>query len=226
LEAEMVKNVFFAWLLIGLTLSLAGCQDKDRGQAKQTQLDAVSLAEIKVSQDDTELVYQYYNQQGEPVVVTKAEDVPEDSRENVMVLFSGPRRAKLPAKALVLADLTRTDDAGSHPFRLVNRYQFKPANYMKVDALAPQGWEMGEGIQLFTAPGCGHCVKARKWLTKEGLKFVERDVSKDQSAGAQVVALGRAQGIPEQYLSSVPILVVKGKVLVGFDPGQVKAALN
>ena len=79
---------------------------------------------------------------------------------------------------------------------------------------------------LYIAPGCGHCDRARKWFQGKGIAFVEKDVHADPVAAAEVAALGKAQGLAESYLSSVPLINVKGKILVGFDPRQVEAALK
>ncbi|MBM4372708.1 MAG: glutaredoxin family protein [Deltaproteobacteria bacterium] len=81
------------------------------------------------------------------------------------------------------------------------------------------------GVVLYTAAGCPHCTRARSWLTEKEVPFVEKDVSSDPTAAPEIAALGKAQGIPESYLSSVPLLAIDGKLLVGFDPRQVEAAL-
>ncbi len=55
---------------------------------------------------------------------------------------------------------------------------------------------------------------------------MEKDISRDQAAAMEIVQKGKAAGIPEQYLTSVPLLNVNGKVIVGFDADQVRSALG
>ena len=110
------------------------------------------------------------------------------------------------------------------PVRLVNRWEFKPAGLK--DREGEGAAQATDRVVLYTAPGCGHCDRARRWFQEKGLAFEEKDVQSDPGAAAEVAALGKAQGLPESYLSSVPLINVKGKILVGFDPRQVEAALK
>jgi glutaredoxin 3 len=190
-------------------------------------VDEIDLEGLEVAPDDEDVVFQYVDPaSGKPVAVTDIEKIPEGQRANVMVLYSGERRDRLTARALALVDLDNPDEDGKYPVRLVNRWDFEPSGLKtpagKGAALAPTGG----GVVLYTAPGCGHCDRARKWFTEKGVPFTEKDVHADASAAAEIMALGQAQGVPESYLSSVPLINVKGKLLVGFDPRQVEAALQ
>ena len=64
-------------------------------------------------------------------------------------------------------------------------------------------------VKIYTTPTCGYCQAAKKYLTERGIKFIERDVSQDRAAADEMVSLSGQMG--------VPVIVVDGKVVVGFD---------
>ena len=215
-------------IAVALAAAVAACSDREVERPDQgPPIEEIDLNGLQVSADDGDVVFQYMDPaSGKPVAVTDIEEIPEGQRENVMVLFSGERRGRLPARALALVDLTAPGDDGRFPVRLVNRWEFKPAG---LKGRAGKGAQVGLGtdrVVLYIAPGCGHCDRARKWFQGKGIAFVEKDVHADPVAAAEVAALGKAQGLAESYLSSVPLINVKGKILVGFDPRQVEAALK
>jgi glutaredoxin 3 len=64
-------------------------------------------------------------------------------------------------------------------------------------------------MDLFSTPDCPQCRSARDYLSSKGVRFREHDVSRDQDALRQMLALsGRA---------SVPTIKAGNEVLVGFD---------
>ena len=91
-------------------------------------------------------------------------------------------------------------------------------------APAPAGVGAGEVI-LFTAPGCPHCTRARSFFQKNKVRFTERDVEKDPQAGPLLAALGKSAGVDPALLTAVPIIWIKGQLLLGFDQARVKALL-
>ncbi len=215
-------------LVVVFTLTLVACNDRTVERPDPgPPVEEIDLEGLEVSADDEDVVFQYVDPvSGEPVVVADIEMIPEDQRENVMVLYSGERRDRLTARALALVDLTAPGDDGKYPVRLVNRWDFKPSGLKTAAGMGAQLASSAGGVVLYTAPGCGHCDRARKWFTEKGIPFVEKDVHADPSAAVEIAALGKAQAVPDSYLSSVPLINVRGKLLVGFDPHQVEAALQ
>lgn len=190
-------------------------------------VEEIDLEGLEVSPDDDDVVFLYVDPaSGKPVAVTDIEKIPEAQRETVMVLYSGERRDRLTARALALVDLTAPGEDGRYPVRLVNRWDFGPKGLAGPAGKGAQVSTATGGVVLYTAPGCGHCDRARRWFTEKGIQFTEKDVHANPAAAGEIMALGQAQGVPESYLSSVPLINVKGKLLVGFDPRQVEAALG
>ncbi len=64
-------------------------------------------------------------------------------------------------------------------------------------------------VIVYTTPTCGFCRQVKAYLSRRGVPFVERDVSRDGRAAREMVELTRQQG--------VPVVVIDGHVVVGFD---------
>lgn len=212
-----------ALLAVALLLA-ASCGDDARQAPKRTFQD-VDPDGIKAKPGDPDLVYQYYDDECRPHVATDPAKIPEKNKKNVMLMFSGERRKAIPADALVLADLTSLKQGGCYDVKVVNRFSWRPAGMAQPQAES-KTTSLGGQVALYTAPGCPHCERARSWLKKNSVPFVEKDVSADPDAAREIATLGRQQGIPDSYLSSVPLLLVNGKVLVGFSADEVKRALG
>lgn len=64
-------------------------------------------------------------------------------------------------------------------------------------------------IRIYTTPTCGYCHQAKRFLSERGVKFTEYDVSRDRAAADEMVRMTGQMG--------VPVIVVDGQVVVGFD---------
>lgn len=76
---------------------------------------------------------------------------------------------------------------------------------------------------LYGASWCGACQMARSYLEKKGVAFIEKDIEEDSNAAWELRAkLARAR-IP---LGSIPVLDVRGRLLVGFSELAIDQALD
>ncbi len=73
-------------------------------------------------------------------------------------------------------------------------------------------------LTLFTRPDCPPCDWLKAWLRERGLEFEEHDVSSDKAAVFTMVRTYRSQ--------STPTLVIGDRVLIGFEPEKIEAALE
>jgi glutaredoxin len=76
---------------------------------------------------------------------------------------------------------------------------------------------------MYATKTCPVCKNARRWLLDQGIPYVEKDLEVDEAAAAELAAKGKAQGVPT---SGVPIFEIRGRLLPGFDPGAIRAALS
>jgi len=78
-------------------------------------------------------------------------------------------------------------------------------------------------VILYGTKWCGACAKAREYLRQRGIPYIEKDVEEDVAAQEELRAKARRAGIrPDR----VPVIDVRGTLLVGFDPRRLEAVLG
>jgi glutaredoxin 3 len=73
-------------------------------------------------------------------------------------------------------------------------------------------------ITIYTTPNCSVCRKAKDYLTRKGVAFEEIDVAADREAADEMVRKSGQMG--------VPVIVVDGLVLAGFNQFRLDVALK
>ena len=74
-----------------------------------------------------------------------------------------------------------------------------------------------ENVIIYTTPTWPHCTSAKKFLKSQGISYIEKDVSKDQSAQQELVRFG-ARG--------VPTFIIGNEVAIGFDQARILSLVN
>jgi glutaredoxin len=78
-------------------------------------------------------------------------------------------------------------------------------------------------VIIYGAEWCGACHQAAAYLRRKGVAYVEKDIEKDPQAAREMQRKLRSAGLRSQ---SIPIIDVRGKVMVGFNPEAVDEALG
>ena len=65
-----------------------------------------------------------------------------------------------------------------------------------------------EKVTIYTTPTCAYCHALMDWLDEKGVKYVEKDATK------------------EEKISAVPVTEIDGERIVGFDRPAIKKALK
>jgi glutaredoxin 3 len=73
-------------------------------------------------------------------------------------------------------------------------------------------------VTIYTTPTCGYCSQAKQFLTRQGIPFVEKNVAADRQAAMEMVRVSGQQG--------VPVILVDGQVVVGFDQPRLMQLLK
>jgi glutaredoxin len=76
----------------------------------------------------------------------------------------------------------------------------------------------GVAVVMYTTAWCGVCKRARAFLGREQIAYVEQDIAHDASAERQLRTLNPRGG--------VPTFDIEGQVLVGFSESRVLAAVE
>lgn len=209
-----------------LALLLVACKEKKDASA-------APAAPPVVTDSSADLLFTWIDEKGEFHVEQRVAEIPEGAREIVRVVApvgedgsGGPE-----AGALFVVDLTSPVD-GVYPVRTMPRGEFEEIAVERrkqhggvLTARAPPVAlpDARPAVIIYGAPWCGPCHEAAAFLKERGITFVEKNVEADGSAAREMQAKLATAGIRG---GSIPVLDVRGKVLVGFDRNAVEVALG
>jgi glutaredoxin len=212
---------FVAWLsLVAVFLCAPGCK---------TQSDDVlrAAAPPTVTESSGDLLFTWIDPSGGGHVEQKASDVPAASRENVRV--ADPSRDPPPDQVWVV-DMRTAGPGGAYPVRTVRRSEWEAIALARRDggilvgraasSVAPPAQPL---VIIYGASWCGPCHQAAAHLKQKGVPFVEKDIEQDSSAAREMQAKLAKAG---KRGGSIPVLDVRGRILIGFDAPAVDAALR
>lgn len=235
----MIRRVLFLWL--ALVLALAGCHKKKAGTA--TADDATIVV-----RDSTEgLLFTWVDDKGDFHVEQKATDVPMMGRDAVRVVDPNKDEGTHQGKVFVV-DLRQAKPDGTYPVSTMTLDDFEkiaearrekhgPTLATAASALASAsaqaqadstGTGTGTGVArstviIYGAEWCGACHEAAAYLKKKGIPYVEKDIEKDPQAAREMQSKLRSAGMRS---GSIPVIDVRGHVMVGFNPNSIDDALG
>jgi glutaredoxin len=208
--------------------------------------DAAAVALPTVRPDTEGLLLTWIDDKGDFHVETRAADVPIMGRDTVRVVDPN-RPADEGPDVVVVADFRQTGADGAYPVRTMARVDFEglavarrkekgptlagpspssqpPAESPEAPADEASAKPAGRAaVIIYGAEWCGACHEAARYLRRKGVPFVEKDIEKDAGADREMREKLARHGIRG---GSIPVIDVRGKVMVGFDPGSIDAALG
>jgi len=72
--------------------------------------------------------------------------------------------------------------------------------------------------EIYTTPTCPYCAMTKELLDKQNISYVEHDVSVDEEARHKMVQKSGQLG--------VPVTVINGELIIGFDRKSLKEAVG
>lgn len=73
-------------------------------------------------------------------------------------------------------------------------------------------------VKVYSTPSCPYCNMVKNYLRSKGIKFVDYDVSRDERKAMEMFRISGQMG--------VPVVVINGKVIVGFNKPMIDRMLN
>ena len=73
-------------------------------------------------------------------------------------------------------------------------------------------------VKIYTTPTCPYCAMAKKFLKEHNVAYTEINIAVDTRAAQEIIDKTGQMG--------VPVLEIGGKLIVGFDIEEIKAALG
>lgn len=72
-------------------------------------------------------------------------------------------------------------------------------------------------VKVFSSDTCPYCVTAKDYLNENGIEFEEKNIQTDPEARRELMQMGHM---------GVPVIVVDGEEIVGFDKARIDNALG
>ena len=232
-------------LVIALVVlvALAGCKKKGGGTATSDAPD------ITVRDSSEGLLLTWIDDKGDFHVEQRVTDVPMMGRDAVRVVDPSKDEGTHEGRVFVV-DLRQAGKDGTYPVQTMSRGDFEHIAELRREKNGPtlatagsasaspsatatgpiadngSGTGMDQGrptVIIYGAEWCGPCHQAAAYLKRKGIPFIEKDIEKDPQASHEMQAKLRAAGI---RAGSIPVIDVRGKVMVGFNPNSVDEALG
>jgi glutaredoxin len=240
LRSLAVRVLVLALVLLaaGAFAALVGCKRKVDASTEAT-------AEPPVVRDMTDgLQLTWIDEKGEFHVEQRVADVPAASREVVRVRALDPAADSPTNDRVFVADLRTANADGTYVVKAVPRADFEDIAVKRraksgTAVLAPKGAASAPlaaasggaaddvagrpAVIIYGASWCGPCHQAAAYLKQKGVAFVEHDIEQDSSKQREMQAKLAKAGMRG---GSIPVLDVRGRILVGFDARAVDQALG
>lgn len=219
---KFLRSLLLTFVL-ALVVALVGCKDR----AAQTD---GSYVMPTVRDTSTDLVLTWIDEHGEFRVEQKVADVPAEAREVVRV--SDPGKEPPQRSDVFVADLRSANPDGTYPVRTIGRAEFekvalsrrqKDAGVLTARAADTAPPVAHRPVIIYGASWCGPCHQAAAYFKQRGVPFVEKDIERDGAAAREMQTKLASAGVRG---GSIPVIDVRGKVLVGFDARALDRALS
>jgi len=73
-------------------------------------------------------------------------------------------------------------------------------------------------VEIYSTPSCVYCKMAKEYFKKNDIVYTEYDVAAD--------AVRRKEMVEKTHQMGVPVIVINGKVVVGFDKPKINELLG
>ncbi len=218
------------------------------GACRRSHSSAASdpAASVVVRPDSAGLLLTWIDDKGDFHVEAAVSDVPMMGRDAVRVVDPNRDESAHPDQVIV-ADLRQTGADGAFPVRTMTRADFEamavarrekagptmasaappaaPPNGAppSADTATSKHAASASVVVIYGAEWCSACHQAAKYLRSKGIPYVDKDIEKDPDAAREMQQKLAKSGLHE---GSIPVIDVRGKVMIGFNPAEIDAALG
>ncbi len=236
--------------LVAAALLLAGTGASCRRSSAAPAAVADEASPIVVRDSSEGLLLTWIDEKGDFHIESRVPDVPMTGRDVVRVVDPNKDVGSSPDRIFVV-DLRQARPDGTYPVRSMSRADFdalavarrEKSGPTMASAEAPPGPAPGEPapggsapepaaarpgagrklVIIYGASWCEACHQAQAYLRRKGIPYVEKDIEEDPAAAREMQDKLRKNGL---RAGSIPVIDVRGQVMVGFSPGAIDAALG
>ena len=74
-----------------------------------------------------------------------------------------------------------------------------------------------KNVKVYVSNTCPYCHMIKEFMEDQGYSYEERNISTDSAARDELVSMN---------MRGVPVTVIDGDLIVGYDPQKIKAAMD
>jgi glutaredoxin len=220
---------------------LGGCHRS--ASTAVTSADAAAPPPFAVREDSEGLLFTWIDEKGDFHVEQKVKDVPIVGRDAVRAV-DPTREETAHGEIVYVADLRVANLDGSYPVHTMTRDDFDAlaltrrekggqptlssvaahdAGAGRTPGSADGAYAGRPAVIVYGASWCSACHQAMAYFKKRGITFIEKDIEQDSQAAEEMNGKLRRAGLRG---GSIPVLDVRGKIIVGFEAHAVEEALG
>jgi glutaredoxin len=225
--------------LVFFALAAAACKRRppDELAAANAEPAPASLPALTLTDETPDLLLTWVDARGDAHVAKSPTEVPTEGRDQVRVVQTTREDGTL--GAFYVANLTVKNADGSYPVTTVPRAEWDVMIAKRRQAFAaPEAPEAPEGepapsanhppanavtVIVYGAAWCGACHEAVAYLKRRRVPVIEKDIEQDPAAESEMQAKLARAGM---HGGSIPVIDVKGKILIGFEAHALEAAVR
>ena len=239
-RSTRVASVLVALVTVFSATTSLSCKSKSsRAAAADDASPKPSLPPLTIRDDSHDLTFSYILLDGGFRQVKSVADVPYEARDAVRV-WSENSGDGIAGPYIYVADLRMKLPDGTYRVDVMERSYFDDLaedrrKKSKLGTAPPAGGNVdppGGGGQvkpgtgklvviIYGADWCKPCHDAESFLKSKGIPFVHKNIE-DPNDNEEMREKLESAGI---HSNSIPILDVGGKLLVGYDPGELDRAI-
>jgi len=227
---KTLRPIRLSFLACVIAVFAFACQPADPSRADTTadaQSDTPTLPDVVEITDDTENVLFSFGHGAQRGQASSVADVPEEFRSMVRATpLTHRQNRRISTQHILVYDLRQAGADGTYPGRVITRSEFEShlASARKKRQKQPIVESNSRGddqnktgispVIMYSTSWCGYCRKARQFMERKKIAFIEKDIEKDTAAAQELAQKKSAAG---QRGGGVPVFDIGGQLVQGFD---------
>jgi len=232
-----------AALAVGILVTSPGCKRRPGDEFSQEgeQEKTNALPPLSLTEDTPDLLLTWIDSRGDAHLAKKPDEVPAENREQVRVVVTTHEEGF--RNLFYVANLNAKNPDGTYVVSTMPRPEWDALIAQRRQALlapsappneadeppSPQGRPPSVHnpasftVIVYGAAWCDACHQAVAYLQRRKVPVVEKDIERDPVAESEMRAKLARAGV---HGGSIPVIDVKGKILIGFEPHALDAAVR
>lgn len=211
--------------LLSLAFFLTACKrESPQGTAPLTK----EFPPLLLREDTPNLLLTYIDDRGNFRTTQNLRDIPEAFQDPVRVILTSQDEGTS-TDLLYAANLGEKNPDGTYRVRTMTRAEWEaaatrrrtPSSASSTTAVPPS---LPQGkVIVYGASWCKPCHEAQGFLQSQGVPFIYHDIEEEEEARKE---MNRKLERAALRKGTIPVLDVKGRILVGYSPSSLRSALK